>query len=262
MGKDMLLHRASAFEFESLKTAFEHCVENFQYRTFPDEIKAKQIPEDDLPLIEDGRLVWKNFHDFFTAYIELFYPGEDGEKKLEEDTDLHGYWSSLEKASDRHVDGQEYRGYGLPALTKATLADQLTHTAFWVTGVHEVSGSIVEMFESPRNCATKIVQQGPKLGDQEKPQRQTMADVQTYFQDLCIISSTGYRLPALMSDWTHLLLTHDKSANDKCKQLHAKLLTDLEKTADQIWEKNRPEGTREVGFTKMMPDNFECSVCI
>ena len=55
------------------------------------------------------------------------------------------------------------------------------------------------------NSATKICQQGP-VGEDGKPTRPTMADVQTYFQDLCVIASTGFRLPTLMSDWTHLFL--------------------------------------------------------
>ena len=100
-----------------------------------------------LPLDEDGRLVWKNFLDFFASYVEVFYP-EDG-AKVEDDDELKAYWESLERASTHTVDGR-HNGYGLPPLSKKTLIEQLTHTAFWVTGIHEVSGSVVEMFESPR----------------------------------------------------------------------------------------------------------------
>jgi hypothetical protein len=160
MSEDMLLHRASAFVYDSytddndvkkpadgLRSAFEDCIANFKYETFAESMDAKQMPSP-LPLDKDGRLVWQNFLDFFAAYVEVFYP-EDG-AKVEDDPELNAYWASLERASTMNKDSGQYNGYGLPALSKKTLIEQLTHTAFWVTGIHEVSGSVVEMFESPR----------------------------------------------------------------------------------------------------------------
>ena len=160
MDEDRLLHRASAFVYDSytddngvkkpadgLRSAFEDCIANFKYETFAESMDAKQMPSP-LPLDEDGRLVWKNFLDFFASYVEVFYP-EDG-AKVEDDDELKAYWESLERASTMHTVDGRHNGYGLPALSKETLIEQLTHTAFWVTGIHEVSGSVVEMFESPR----------------------------------------------------------------------------------------------------------------
>ena len=111
---------------------------------------------------------------------------------MDEDEEIKAYWASLEKASDLKDANGAPNGYDLPPLSKATLVEQLSHTAFWVTGMHETAGSIVEMFESPRNSATKVCQQGPE-GEDGQPTRQTMADVQTYFQDMCVIASTGFR---------------------------------------------------------------------
>lgn len=266
MKEDMLLHRASAFEYNALKEAFADCLRGFKYETFPDMMKVKKMPADKapLPIDKDGQLVWKNFMDFFTGYVEMYYP--EGRKKVEDDQELQEYWSSLERATTEHdAEDGTHNGYGLPELSKKSLVEQLAHTAFWVTGMHEVSGSIVEMFESPRallacsnaaspptfllvrmvandtqylwraehgcgvhltgrpwmaragNSATKICQQGEDgyvkedvNGNIEEiwvgEKRQTMADVQTFFQDMCVIASTGYRLPALMSDWKHLFL--------------------------------------------------------
>ena len=82
------------------------------------------------------------------------------------------------------------------------------------------------------NSATKICQRGPSPGT-----RQTMADVQTYFQDLCVMASTGFRLPALMSDWTHLFLADDNI--EETKNLHRKLMNDLQKTGKDIWAANQ-----------------------
>ncbi len=163
MKEDMLLHRASAFVYDTykdpkdssehkiagLKSAFEDCIANFKYQTFPEAMDAKQMPDSArLPLEQDGRDVWNNYVDFFTNYIEVFYP--DGGKKVENDADLNAYWASLEKASNVKDGNGELKGYDLPELSKQTLIEQLAHTAFWVTAIHEVAGSVVEMFESPR----------------------------------------------------------------------------------------------------------------
>ena len=43
-----------------------------------------------LPMDEDGRRVWQNFAEFFTAYVEVFYP-EGGEKTVEADPELIAY---------------------------------------------------------------------------------------------------------------------------------------------------------------------------
>ena len=80
MDEDMLLHRASGFAYDSyidvagkkqpipgLKAAFEDCIANFKYQTFPEMMDVKQMPKEaPLPMDEDGRLVWQNFIDFFT----------------------------------------------------------------------------------------------------------------------------------------------------------------------------------------------------
>ncbi len=112
------------------------------------------------------------------------------------------------------------------------------------------------MFESPRHCATKIAKPN-KEGPLDDHGNTAVHGVQTYFQDLCMISSTGYRLPALMAVWTHLFLEGDTNA--ACKKLYSQLLEDLMTTAGRVWEKNKE---RPVDYTKMMPDDFECSVCI
>ena len=83
----------------------------------------------------------------------------------------------------------------------------------------------MEYFESPTFCATKIYKRGPG-----GPNTQAMADIQTWMQvrylpncclgclpnssssrgsqDLCVVGSTGYKVPDLIGDWTHLLLEH------------------------------------------------------
>jgi hypothetical protein len=62
--------------------------------------------------------------------------------------------SSSQAHAEVGTDGKStaYHAYQLPLLSRDALIEQLTHTAMFVTGMHEVSGSIVEFFESPK-CA-------------------------------------------------------------------------------------------------------------
>ena len=146
--------------------------------------------------------------------------------------------------------------------------EHLTHTAFWVCAMHEFVGGVVEYFESPSFCTTKL-----------RP-GQTQADVQTFFQDLAITAITGYRLPELMSDWTHLLLTDAEAAafaasafghaggggshhgsNRQAVALHSDLMEGLARVSDDIQARNFGGG-RPRPFAGMDPREFECSVSI
>ena len=66
-----------------------------------------------------------------------------------------------------------------------------------------------------------------------------------YIQDLCVCGSTGYKLPDLVGDWTHLLLEDDVSAafSGKRRQVgewHKAFMRELVAVGKRIEEK----GTR------------------
>ena len=287
MAENMLLHRASAFTLKGVLDAFEDAAANFKYRPFPEEMAGKKLPQGmKLPLAEDGVEVWAKYTDFFAEYVDVFYAGDE---EVQKDPELQAFWESMEKATDCHKTGTGpstvYRGYGLPSetlVTKAQLVELLTHSAFWVTAMHEITGNIVEYFESPAFCATKVHKLGPKISggadEQEETKccgggpkaspakdpkdhpRQTMADVQTFFQDLCVVGSTGYRLPPVIGDWTHLFLENEKKA--ECVAAHGKFMKALKDLSAEIKQRNaRGEGRRRP-FDKMDPLMFECSVSI
>ena len=154
-------------------------------------------------------------------YIELYYgTGDEGDKAVLADTDIQNYWQSLERVSNvrwtpdesgksyvrpgdlmGRVKGEgrkfngKYNGYNLPVekCDKAALIDQLTHTAFWVTGMHEFAGNIVEYFESPNFACTKVYKEGP-----DGPNTQTQADVQSYLLRTIYVSSKSFDLPLFL----------------------------------------------------------------
>ena len=88
------------------------------------------------------------------------------------DPDLHDYWSHYARMP-------MWPSYNLPALSLAALVDQITHSIFGVTGVHEFVGSIVEYLVSPQGLGSKIL-----------PGR-AESDVQSHFQLLSLIALTG-----------------------------------------------------------------------
>ena len=54
--------------------------DGFKYETFPDYLKSKGLGEDmesTIPLWTDALPIWQAYHDFFAAYVSLFYTGDD-----------------------------------------------------------------------------------------------------------------------------------------------------------------------------------------
>ena len=163
MQEDMLLHRASPFTAQGVLEAFEDTAARWRYQTFDQMEQAKGLPKGFLPYMQDAKECWEAFHAFFAGYIGLYFPTE---ADVTDDREIQRYWQSLERVSNVRwqpdAEGEEYRspaepfkapplpedgprewrgrynGYGLPQLSKAALVDQLTHTAFWVCGMHEV----------------------------------------------------------------------------------------------------------------------------
>ena len=93
-----------------------------------------------------------------------------------------------------------------------------------------------------------------------------MSDVQTFFQDLCVVGSTGYRLPPIIGDWTHLFLKDDEPSvktgtHAKCVEAHANFMKGLKDLSAEIKRRNAG-GERRRPFDKMDPLMFECSVSI
>ena len=82
-------------------------------------------------------------------------------------------------------------------------------------------------------------------------------------QDLCVVGSTGYKLPDLIADWTHLLLEGEK--HDEAVALYKEFMEELTALGEKIETKNKSKRT-ETAFAREFqafdPRNFECSVSI
>ena len=55
-------------------------LDGFKYETFPDYLKSKGLDEEmesKIPLRTDALPIWQAYHDFFAAYVGLFYAGDE-----------------------------------------------------------------------------------------------------------------------------------------------------------------------------------------
>ena len=59
--------------------------EGFKYETFPDYLKAKGLDkemESKIPFWTDALPIWQAYHEFFAAYVSIFYLGDDEVTRL------------------------------------------------------------------------------------------------------------------------------------------------------------------------------------
>ena len=68
--------------YEGFKDGFQYFAgpNGFKYETFPEYLQTKGLDkemESKLPLWTDALPIWHAYHNFFAAYVNLFYPGDD-----------------------------------------------------------------------------------------------------------------------------------------------------------------------------------------
>lgn len=219
-----LAHRTWAFTDNSWNQLFNDIFSDWKYEPFPKMIKSKRIDVSNMPLYEDGMLLWNCIKNYVNSYLDLYNYTDNMP------SDVSDYW--------KHLNSQV--NYGLPTLNRENLVDHLTNTIWWCTGGHEYVGSIVEYLVHPDGLIPKVCP-GKSIGD-----------VQTFAQALIIIALTGIRQPSLMDDWKHLF---EEKAHDIVKSLQI----ELAKVSDIISDRNK---NRKIKFWSMDPRILESSVSI
>jgi hypothetical protein len=169
---DALAWRMFALDKADWYRAVNDCIHANKYQTFDDFCSEKDLPEEvaaTLPLIQDGKALNAVIRKYVSHYVSAYY--KDNAAVLA-DKDIHTYWAHYGSLP-------LWPSYGLPALSKETLIDQITHSIFGVTGMHELLGSIVEYLDSPGGLGCKIAPGKAEV------------DVQSFFQQLSLIALTG-----------------------------------------------------------------------
>lgn len=225
-----LAHRTWAFTEESWGELFNDVFSLWEYKPFPQLLSDANLDcKNDLPMYEDGIKLWNVLKKYVTNYLSSKITSDKDE--LIKDSDVVDFWNHFDK---------DFK-YGLPELSFNHLVDHVTNSIWWCTAGHEMVGSIVEYLVHPDGLMSKICP------------GQTIADAQTFAQDLTIISLTGLRQPALMNDWEHLYEDEDdKKYVRECQK-------ELAKLSNEIDESNK---SRLYPYDVMNPKMLESSVSI
>jgi hypothetical protein len=245
-----------AFDESAWRRAFIDCLRGYRYETFPAFIQAKGLSSDELailPLATDGLDLWNVIKTYVTRYLSIFYrKGDDHDHHgdsgdVSNDAELVAYWQYFSNL-------QPGINTALPAaMTWSHVVDHLTHCIFHVTGGHELFGAIIEYLDDPSLMPAKLSPES------------NVADVQTYFLQMSLISLTGKKQPPLMSDWSHL---HSESIHgDKHEavlQTLALFKRDLQELNEVIIQRNavRSQTPRMNAFCSFLPTRLECSVSV
>mmetsp|Transcript_11483 Transcript_11483/g.40878 ORF Transcript_11483/g.40878 Transcript_11483/m.40878 type:complete len:1212 (-) Transcript_11483:137-3772(-) len=241
--EDRLGFRMFGFDGQGWGDYFKDIFSEWSWSPFPELMKGRGFSESFLkswPLAQDGELVWNTFHKYVSDYLGIFYSSEES---VAQDIQVVDFWAFF----DVHIK------WKLPALTLASLTALVTDLMFMVTAGHELLGSIVEYLTTPGGLMPKLV-----AGKSEP-------DVQTFAQALIVISLTGFRMPPLMGDWTHIFQVDswDPTSRQRALDLARKLQADLAAASDEISDCNiQRERRGEHKFVAFDPRILETSVSI
>jgi len=224
------LHKLSPFKYTELQKIFYASADAYKFQTWPDYVASSPLDDGlkkQLPFFADGLRAWAVIKKFMVAYVDLYF---ESDAAVLEDTHLQEYWKfSLVPQYSQ----------GLPALSKSSLADQMTHSAFMVTAWHEFVGGLMPYLSSPDGMFYSVRETEPP---------QVRADLHHYIGSFCLTSATGGRMPYYARDWGHLLL------DDNARKLQASLVAELGEVSKQVMNSSK--------FRDFDPLLWECSVSV
>ncbi len=222
---DQLAHRTWGFTHESWNELLTDVFSMWKYQPFNEFLVNQNISE--LPLKEDGQDLWNVIELYVKSYLNIHFTPES----IIKDNDIIDFWNHHNKSSFN---------YGLPDLTYNNIVNYLTNSIWWVTGGHELVGSIVEYLVYPNGYMPKICK------------GKITCDVQTFAQTLIIISLTGIKQVKLIDNWTHLF-------EDNEKECVSQFNYNLKQLSNVIEERNK---NRPIKFNVCNPSVLESSVSI
>jgi len=118
-----------------------------------------------------------------------------------------------------------------------------------ITGMHEFVGNLIEFKTRPDGYCGKV-----------RTNLIAMGDVQAYLQLLILGALTGARVPALLGNFTHLILQNDRQ--QEVYSLFESWQQQLYNLSQSIERKNADSNQRIQPFVAFSPAFLECSVSI
>lgn len=176
-----MLHRCTAFTYDSIVEIFSNGIENCNmYEPFP---KRNMIPEL-ITLSDEGKLPYHQEGCEYYAIVEVFV--RDWLKKAGPqavDADARAFYDEIQESSI----GEKYE---LPKYSgEDDMVNVLTQCIFTVTCYHEIIGTIIDYTGDPYAMSTRVVDGA------------TQADVQAFMIFLLVTASTALKVPMLMAPY-------------------------------------------------------------
>lgn len=212
--KNGLLHRAVGLSFLGLKQAMKYSFSTLRYADLETVVQAQGIGG------LNGLHSWADdtidFHrlvaSYVSSYVDLYYP--DSDSVLADEQLLH-FAEHMRRVPQSHIP---------PIGSKSSLKDLLSSYILHVTALHSHVGNVAEYLMDARFSTAKL-----RSGRE-------VADVQASYQAMGIALLTGWKVPALLDDFSHLTL--DDGHREEVLQLMETFQRSLEHLADEVEARN------------------------
>jgi len=268
-----VLHRGVGYEYSALVELFEasylssNVFEPFPQRALPPAL-LEMAEAGNFPYWTLGKEYYQIVKTFVTEWIQQASSaaataaavaavaqqqqqnGEHGEEeectasrrnsiKTTDDKYARAFYYDMQRTNR----GQEYE---LPfEYSEEALIEMLTTCIWTVTAYHELVGHVVDATLLPDRCGVRGIA------------GQTQVDLQAYLLTLVISSSTGIRMPQLMSPFENLFGAGGAPAYER--QVWNTFQEELQKQSKRVQELNAQS---KVPFQYFDPAHFECSISV
>eukprot|EP00978_Attheya_sp_CCMP212_P016932 scaffold44736_cov62-Attheya_sp.AAC.4 len=233
-----LVHRATAFTFDSLFELFESSYKSCNiFEPFVDQKISEDLKQmsdaGNFPMHSDGVAYYNVVRDFVREWLEL---AGDSAK----DTYADEFYKELAAAT-------KGMAYELPPLdTDDDRINALSQLIFVVTAYHELVGTVIDYTELPSHMGFRALNDGSLT-----------TDLQSYLLTLALTASTGLRMPDLMGTFPNFF--GKDGAPTWEIDVWSNFQTSLEKQSENVRDANK---SRKYEFQHFDPAKMECAVSL
>lgn len=237
--KYSLLHRSTAFTYESMKKLFDTAyLSSNAFEPFPERKISPELREladqGKFPFVSQGIEYYKIVEDFVRHWFS-----RAGENKIADELG-RSFYEGMRRSSF----GQKYV---IPVYQGIDDMVQLvSQIIFMVTAYHELVGNVVDY-------TSQINRAGFRIANNDE----MTLDIQSLLLTAIIAASTSIRMPQLMADFPNFFSAGGAPAYER--EVWNSFLKKLETQSQKVQDADAERG---VEFKYFDPARFECSVSV
>jgi len=242
INKNGIVHRAFAFPYDEVIKIIHFVNNAYRFECLPDKWKhngVDELTDKECPVYHDSMALWKILNEFFVKYVKIYY-NNDTASFMNDPYIIkfqRNLYSNLGIAPKVYAESFEH------------FSNVYTQLLVEITGMHEFVGNLIEFKTRPDGYCGKV-----------RTNLIAMGDVQAYLQLLILGALTGARVPALLGNFTHLILQNDRQ--QEVYSLFESWQQQLYNLSQSIERKNADSNQRIQPFVAFSPAFLECSVSI